>query len=334
MIDTNKGKFIVIYGINNLGKSTQAKLLVDRLNEAGIKAKYLKYPIYQIKPSGVIINNYLRNNNTYKLSAREAQTIYAINRSHFEPELKRLLDSGVNIIAEDYTGTGLAWGLAEGISWEYLMHINSNLIKEDLAFLFDGQPHKNQTKTNHLYEKNESITNYSRETHLRLADEFNWIKVNANQAIREINDKLFKFVYRFIQNQNEPHLRPDFLKNHHQNNQSTLKVRRLSPIAKLPYWNPNYNGFEIYSADYMRIKPGELVEIDTALKILIPRNMHAFIWNTKNAKLTMSLQGQTNHLKISHTNLSSLYEHLQPGELVARLHLHRSQSINIEEKEF
>jgi hypothetical protein len=62
--------------------------------------------------------------------------------------------------------------------------------------------------------------------------------------------------------------------------------------------------------------------------------MHAFIWNIKNAKLTMSLQGQIDHLKISHKNQSGLHEHLQPGELIARLHLHRSQPINIEEKEF
>lgn len=27
-----KGKFIVLYGINNLGRTTQAKLLVKRLN--------------------------------------------------------------------------------------------------------------------------------------------------------------------------------------------------------------------------------------------------------------------------------------------------------------
>ena len=43
-----KGKLIAIYGINNLGKSTQAHLLVQELQDQGYKAQYLKYPIYDI----------------------------------------------------------------------------------------------------------------------------------------------------------------------------------------------------------------------------------------------------------------------------------------------
>ena len=31
-----KGKFIVLYGINNLGKTTQAKLLVKNLKNSGV----------------------------------------------------------------------------------------------------------------------------------------------------------------------------------------------------------------------------------------------------------------------------------------------------------
>jgi thymidylate kinase len=43
-----KGKFIVLYGINNLGKTTQAKLLVEKFQKEGLKAEYMKYAVYSL----------------------------------------------------------------------------------------------------------------------------------------------------------------------------------------------------------------------------------------------------------------------------------------------
>jgi len=48
-------KFIVIYGINNIGKTTQAKNLAKHL-----KAKYFKAPNYEL-PSGIKINKIFKN---------------------------------------------------------------------------------------------------------------------------------------------------------------------------------------------------------------------------------------------------------------------------------
>ena len=55
-----KGKMIVFYGINNLGKSTQAELLINYFNKKGLNAEYLKYPVYDIEPTVHFINNILR----------------------------------------------------------------------------------------------------------------------------------------------------------------------------------------------------------------------------------------------------------------------------------
>ena len=49
-----KGLFVVLHGINNLGKTTQAKLLVEKLQSEGHKAEYMKYPVYDLDPSGKI----------------------------------------------------------------------------------------------------------------------------------------------------------------------------------------------------------------------------------------------------------------------------------------
>ena len=132
------GKLIVLYGINNLGKTTQAKLLVEAVKKAGKPAEYLKYPIYDLEPTGPMIDKYLRHGNPDKVSVRELQMLYALNRYNFEPQLRGKLASGVNIASEDYWGTGVAWGMAQGIDKKFLLGINAACLREDLAFLFDG----------------------------------------------------------------------------------------------------------------------------------------------------------------------------------------------------
>lgn len=194
------GKLIVIYGVNNLGKSTQAKLLVDNLKQKGIKAEYLKYPVYNINPSGEILNDYLRGGNFYNLSPKEAQIIYALNRTQYQEELIKKLKSGINIIAEDYSGTGICWGLGAGVSETFLKLINSHLIKEDLVFLFDGERFEKAIEKNHKHEINNDLTNKVRWAHLKLKEEFGWIKINANLTIEEIEEIIWNKVYSFLTN--------------------------------------------------------------------------------------------------------------------------------------
>jgi len=187
-----KGLFVVLHGINNLGKTTQAKLLVEKLQSEGHKAEYMKYPVYDLDPSGKILNNYLREGNKYNLAPREIQTIYALNRTQYESTLKEKLESGVNIIAEDYTGTGICWGIGAGVDEEYLKLINSHLLKEDLDFLFDGERFTESTEKNHKHETDEELLEKVRQAHLRIGEELDWKKINANLTIPEIHAILWE----------------------------------------------------------------------------------------------------------------------------------------------
>jgi thymidylate kinase len=197
-MNTKKGKLIVFYGTNNLGKSTQAKILVDKLNSLNFLTEYLKYPLYDLAPSGKLLNDYLRNNNPHQLTAREAQIIYTLNRTQYQNELIKKLDSGINIIAEDYTGTGIAWGVGAEIEQNFLEEINNHLIKEDLAILFDGERFKNSIENNHKHEKDEEFSKRVRQIHLELGKKFNWEKINANLTIEEISQQIINIVKNII----------------------------------------------------------------------------------------------------------------------------------------
>ncbi|OGE84073.1 MAG: hypothetical protein A2846_03140 [Candidatus Doudnabacteria bacterium RIFCSPHIGHO2_01_FULL_49_9] len=192
------GKFIVLYGINNLGKSTQAKLLVEKLNSSGRKAKYLKYPIYELEPTGPALNRYLRGGNPEKLSAKNAQIVYAKNREDYEPTLKKELESGTDIVAEDYWGTGVAWGVGAGVDKEFLLDLNKRFNFEDLPMMLTGKRFESGVEKNHLHESDIEFTNKVEKVHRELAREFRWKKISANQDIDKVAAGIWSEVKKII----------------------------------------------------------------------------------------------------------------------------------------
>ena len=193
-LDDMPGKFIVIYGVNNLGKTTQAKLLVEKLNAAGRKAKYLKYPLYDLAPSGPRLNKYLRGGNPEKLTAKQAQELYAENRQQYEPSLLKDLESGLDVVAEDYWGTGVASGMGAGVDKQFLLEINKKFRREDLAILLVGKRFMTGKEDNHLHEADHEFTDKVDKIHRDLAAEFGWKIVDANGSIESVAEDIWSTV--------------------------------------------------------------------------------------------------------------------------------------------
>ena len=195
---TKRGKFIVIYGINNLGKTTQAKLLFKALKKKGFKAEYIKYPIYDLEPAGPLIDDYLRKGNKYNFSPREFELLHFIDRLKFEPILQRKLERGINVVAEDYFGTGVAWGIGTGVSAKLLEYFYSFVRKEDLAFLFDGERFRQSIEKKHHHETNDDLVKKVRKAHLYLGRKYHWHKINANLPIADIHRIILKKVLKAL----------------------------------------------------------------------------------------------------------------------------------------
>lgn len=193
-----KGKFIVIYGINNLGKTTQAKLLVKNLRKKEHPVEYVKYPVYKLEPAGPLINSYLRKGNPYKFTAREVQLLHFIDRVKFEPILEEKLKKGINIVAEDYFGTGICWGIGGGVDKNLLFHLYKFVKKEDLVFLFDGERFLNSIEKNHRNETDDKLIKKVRKAHLMVGKKYKWQKIDANLPIEKIEKIIFKKVQKIL----------------------------------------------------------------------------------------------------------------------------------------
>ncbi len=231
-----QGKFLALYGINNIGKSTQTNLLVQRLLVAGVRVEYVKYPIYDLDPTGKMLNEILRGKKQsgvqtlmnffpgtkvkrpgttrhtagqsaifqthtivkkelrQRVSEEELQMWYSLNRYQYDPILQKKLAQGISIVAEDYIGTGLAWGSAKGADLAWLESVNKYLNRPDLEILMDGERFLSGKEKVHLHESSDRLIGKAQKQFRQLAKKYDWQVVNANQPIQPIAEAIWQLV--------------------------------------------------------------------------------------------------------------------------------------------
>lgn len=179
------GIFIAIYGINNIGKTYHAKRIVARPQKLGKKAVYIKYPIYSQKPTGPLLNRVLRSHGKQHMREEELQLWFVLNRYQFEPKLKSMLRAGKIVVAEDYIGTGIAWGMAKGASQRELENMNKFLVQPDRVFLLDGARKFNAKEKKHLHEQDDLLSEKCQKIYRKLARKYGWkiIQVDPDRDI-------------------------------------------------------------------------------------------------------------------------------------------------------
>lgn len=193
--DMKKGKFIVIYGANNLGKTVQANMLIEKLKMKGKDSFYLKYPIYDLEPTGPIINSVLREG--VKMSDLDLQKTFAQNRKDFKDTLVGWLKEGKWPVTEDYKGTGIGWGVANGIPLETMEELNKGLLDEDLAILLDGERFTSGIERDHRHESGDKWEK-ARQVHSELGKRYGWETINANQSIEKVSADIWEVVEKVL----------------------------------------------------------------------------------------------------------------------------------------
>ena len=102
-----KGKLIVIDGIDGSGKSTQIKLLAQRLGKEGYKTKIVDFPEYYKNFFGKFIGHCLSEQyyNFLSVHPKIASVLFAADRFESSEEIRKFLEQGYLLIANRYVSS-------------------------------------------------------------------------------------------------------------------------------------------------------------------------------------------------------------------------------------
>jgi dTMP kinase len=138
-----KGKFITFEGCEGSGKSTQLKLLSQKLDELGVDY------ILTREPGGSDVAEQIRNiildgKNTSMCDECEALLYAAARVQHLNEKVKPALEAGKLVVCDRYVDSSLAYqGIARGLGEDFIENINSFAMKEftpDLTVFLDISP--------------------------------------------------------------------------------------------------------------------------------------------------------------------------------------------------
>jgi dTMP kinase len=136
---------ICLEGIDGVGKSTQCRLLAERL-----KGKLWKFPnVTGGSPTGKLIYEHLKKEwwldskrEPAQLAVDEALIFQALQVANRMEVANQILDdaSRGHVVFDRYWPSSYAYGSADGLDGEYLQRLHRWLPQPDLFILLDGDP--------------------------------------------------------------------------------------------------------------------------------------------------------------------------------------------------
>ena len=188
------GIFIAVEGIDAVGKRTQTSIVSSWLASKGTKTRTLSFPVYETV-IGREIRRFLDGTVTYPQEVRAL--LYAANRWEKKSDLEAILASTDVTIVNRYTGSNLAYGIANGLDLEWLLNLEAGLPKPDLVLVLDSPPAKlipRRSRNKDSYERNLDLQEKARTAYLTLAKKFRWRVVDASSGIDETKSTIMSAV--------------------------------------------------------------------------------------------------------------------------------------------
>lgn len=216
-----KGKLIVLEGTDGAGKATQARLMAQHLERAGVSFRQVNFPRYG-SPFAAPVERYLQGDLGKKpgdVSAYAASTLYAVDRyASYRQDWQGDYEGGKLILADRYTTSNAvhqAPKLPEGERWDYLDWLfdleyrRLGLPEPDLVIYLDLPTElslrmlRQRQEASHtradIHEKDGAYLRACRESAREVARRLGWRLVDcardgAVRTVEDIHEQLWEFV--------------------------------------------------------------------------------------------------------------------------------------------
>jgi len=143
MSSLNNAKFITFEGIDGCGKSTQARLLLDYMNNSGVETILVR------EPGGTSISESIReillHSSSSQMGDRTESLLMTASRAQLTQEvIVPNIDKGKFVIADRYSDSTLAYqGGGRNLDIEWLIELNNYAtftLLPDITFFVDIRP--------------------------------------------------------------------------------------------------------------------------------------------------------------------------------------------------
>lgn len=155
-----KGMFIVFEGLDHSGKTTQCKMLVNYMNinhHLYGKAIYATCPT-RTTPIGQLINKYLKKE--IEIDDHAIHMLFAANRHEIKKIIIDNINSGINVIMDRYSYSGIAYSLSkniEGINMSWCKAQEIGLPEPDKIIFIDIDLEIKKERNDYGEERYENI---------------------------------------------------------------------------------------------------------------------------------------------------------------------------------
>jgi len=185
-VPNDSGLLIVFEGIDNAGKTTQIKVVADRLSSKGRNVH-----ISQEMKTG-IGQCFKTEFEAGKLSPKVKALLFAADRYYrIETEIVPLLKQNAVVLADRWVLSSLVYRSIEGQGLELAEYINQDVIQPDITFVLDVDPdsayYRGQKAKRHS-PYSADFLKIARQRYLELAEKQNLIVIDGSQPIEQVTD--------------------------------------------------------------------------------------------------------------------------------------------------
>ena len=220
------GKLIVIEGTDGSGKSTQFRLMSERLEKDGVTFKHIVFPRYQ-EESSALIRMYLGGQfgtHPEDVNAYAASSFYAVDRyASYKVDWGKWYEDGGVVLSDRYTTSNAVHQAskehghkqADFLQWLYDFEYDKlGLPRPDLIIYLDVPTDFTERMLRHreqdtntqadIHEKDMQYLATCRETARTAAQYYGWtviqcVKDGAMRTIEDIHEEIYRHVVKCLE---------------------------------------------------------------------------------------------------------------------------------------
>jgi dTMP kinase len=178
---------VAIEGIDAVGKDTHTTLLSKWLKERGVKTVKMSFPDY-VTPIGREIWSFLSGRRSYPMEVQHL--LFAANRWEKSEEIRRHLQRGETLLVDRYSGSNLAYGIANGLELDWLAGLEKGLPVANLVIVLDASPYtlapRRPGRNKDAYERSQALQRKAKDAYRQLARDKGWKLIEASKSVEAV----------------------------------------------------------------------------------------------------------------------------------------------------